>query len=114
MIILILTISVLTYWSLRLMQRAVEQREFSLMFAGALVAIAGAGIIAAYTLMVGCMGYIGHVSYSTLPPSLTTAYAEETWIPFTESKEDAADSVDSFFPVSERSRTVENSRSIDF
>jgi hypothetical protein len=100
MIILILTISALTFWSLRLMQRAVDQREFSLMFAGALVAVAGAGIIAAYTLMVGCVGYLGHASSATtLPPSLTTAYTEETWIPFTESKEDAGDLVDPIHSV---------------
>lgn len=68
------------------MQRGFNQREFSLMFAGALVAIAGAGLIAAYTLMVGCVGYLGH-SYAMLPPSLTTAYAEETWIPFTDGKD---------------------------
>ncbi len=68
------------------MQRAVEQREFSLMFAGALVAVAGAGLIAAYTLMIGCVGYFGH-SYAILPPSLTTAYTEDTWVPFTEGKE---------------------------
>lgn len=114
MIILILTISVLTFWSLRLMQRAVEQREFSLMFAGALVAIAGAGIIAAYTLMVGCMGYIGHVSYSTLPPSLTTAYAEETWIPFTESKEDALNAGDLRSLVNEAGGKLRESRPINF
>jgi hypothetical protein len=88
MIILILTISILTCWSLRLMQKSVEQREFSLMFAGALVAVAGAGIIAAYTLMVGCVGYLGHVSSTTLPSSLTTAYSEEIWIPFTETQEE--------------------------
>lgn len=68
------------------MQRGYDQREFSLMFAGALVAIAGAGLIAAYTLMVSCVGYLGH-SYATLPPSFTTAYTEETWIPFTDGKE---------------------------
>jgi ABC-type lipoprotein release transport system permease subunit len=85
-ILLLITLSFLTYWSLRLMQRAVEQREFSLMFAGALVAVAGAALIAAYTLMIGCVGYLGH-SYATLPPSLTTAYTEETWVPFIEGKE---------------------------
>jgi hypothetical protein len=68
------------------MQRGFDQREFSLMFAGALVAVAGAGLIAAYTLMVSCVGYLGH-SYATLPPSLTTAYTEETWIPFTDGKD---------------------------
>jgi ABC-type lipoprotein release transport system permease subunit len=107
MIILILTISALTFWSLRLMQRAVNQREFSLMFAGALVAIAGAGIIAAYSLMVGCVGYIGHSAYATLPPSLTTAYTEETWIPFTDSKEDAGDFVDPMHSVSFGRRIIE-------
>jgi hypothetical protein len=86
MIILLLTISILTYWSLRLMQRAYKQREFSLMFAGTLVALAGAGIIAAYMLMIGCIGYLGHAEYGTLPPSLTTAYSEETWVPFTDGK----------------------------
>jgi hypothetical protein len=87
MILLILTLSILTYCSLRLMQKAYEQREFSLMFAGTLVALAGAGLIAAYTLMIGCVGYLGHSEYSeyaTVPSSLTTAYAEESWIPFTD------------------------------
>jgi ABC-type lipoprotein release transport system permease subunit len=85
-VILLITLSFLTFWSLRLMQRAYDQREFSLMFAGALVAVAGAGLIAAYTLMVGCVGYLGHSS-ATLPPSFTTAYTEETWIPFTDGKD---------------------------
>ncbi len=107
MIILILTISALTFWSLRLMQRAVRQREFSLMFAGALVAVAGAGIITAYSLMVGCVGYLGHASSATLPPSLTTAYAEETWIPFTDSKEDAGNFVDPMYSVPLGSRIIE-------
>jgi hypothetical protein len=107
MIILILTISALTFWSLRLMQRAVDQREFSLMFAGALVAVAGAGIIAAYTLMVGCIGYLSNASYTSLPPSLTTAYTEETWIPFTESKEDTGDLIDPISSALMHSRVIQ-------
>lgn len=108
MIILIITLSILTFCSLRLMQRAVEQREFSLMFAGALVAIAGAGIIAAYTLMVGCVGYLGHVSTATtLPPSLTTAYAEEIWIPFTDTQESLGEMAQPQYPGSERNRILE-------
>jgi ABC-type lipoprotein release transport system permease subunit len=85
MIILLFTISILTYWSLRLMRKAHEQREFSLMFAGVLVAVAAAGIIAAYSLMVGCVGYLGH-SPATVPPMLTTAYADEVWIPISDAK----------------------------
>lgn len=65
-ILLLITLSFLIFWSLRLMQRGYDQREFSLMFAGSLVAIAGAGLIAAYTLMVGCVGYLGHSSATLL------------------------------------------------
>jgi hypothetical protein len=86
-LLLVLVLSVLTYCSLRLMQKAYEQREFSLMFAGTLVALAGAGLIAAYTLMIGCVGYLGHSEYlddATVPSSLTTAYVEEVWVPFTD------------------------------
>lgn len=86
MIILLITISILTYWSLRLMRKAHEQREFSLMFAGALVAVAAAGLIAAYSLMIGCFGYLGHSS-ATVPPTLTTAYADELWVPISDAKE---------------------------
>jgi ABC-type lipoprotein release transport system permease subunit len=86
MIILLITTSILTYWSLRLMRKAHEQREFSLMFAGALVAVAAAGLIAAYSLMIGCFGYLGHAS-TTVPPMLTTAYADEIWVPISDAKE---------------------------
>jgi ABC-type lipoprotein release transport system permease subunit len=79
-IILLLTISALTFWSLRLMSKAHEQREFSLMFAGVLVAVAAAGLVAAYSLMIGCFGYLGQ-SYASVPPILTTAYTDEIWIP---------------------------------
>ncbi len=78
MIILLLTISILTYWSLRLMRRAFEQREFSLMFAGTLVALAAAGLVAAYSLMIGCVGYLGN-SYTSLPVSMTS-YTEDAWV----------------------------------
>ncbi|MGB8698740.1 MAG: hypothetical protein WCD18_04925 [Thermosynechococcaceae cyanobacterium] len=67
------------------MWRSVAQREFSLMFAGALVALATAGLVAAYSLMDGCMGYLDHTS-ATLPPTLTTAYAEDIWIPIMDDK----------------------------
>jgi ABC-type lipoprotein release transport system permease subunit len=86
MLILLITISILTYWSLRLMRKAHEQREFSLMFAGALVAVAAAGLIAAYSLMIGCFGYLGHTS-AIVPPMLTTAYADEIWVPISDAKE---------------------------
>jgi ABC-type lipoprotein release transport system permease subunit len=85
MIILLIAISILTYWSLRLMRKAHEQREFSLMFAGALVAVAAAGLIAAYSLMIGCFGYLGHSS-AMVPPVLTTAYADEIWVPISDAK----------------------------
>jgi hypothetical protein len=82
-IILLIAISGLTYWSLRLMRKAHEQREFSLMFAGALVAVAAAGLVAAYSLIIGCFGYLGQ-PYANVPPVLTTAYTGEIWVPMSE------------------------------
>lgn len=52
MIFLILTIVVsLVFWALRLMDRAVENQEFSLMLAGFLVASSAAAMIGVYFLM---------------------------------------------------------------
>ena len=82
-ILLLLAILALTVWSLRLMGKAQEQREFSLMFAGVLVAAAAAGLVAAYSLMIGCVGYLDQ-SYATVPPVLTTAYSDEVWVPLGE------------------------------
>lgn len=82
-IILLLAISALTYWSLQLMRKAHEQREFSLMFASVLVAVAAAGLVAAYSLMIGCFGYLEQ-PYASIPPVLTTASADEIWVPMTE------------------------------
>lgn len=78
-IILLIIISALTYWSLRLMHKAVEQQEFSFMLAGTLVALAAGGIIAAYSLMVGCVGYLSN-PYGAIAPTATTAYMDSTWV----------------------------------
>lgn len=52
MIFLILTIVIsLVLWALRLMDRAVENQEFSLMLAGFLVASSAAAMIGVYFLM---------------------------------------------------------------
>ena len=58
MLILLLTILGLMLWSIRLMISAFQQRDFSLLFAGTLVALSSAGIVTAYSLMNGCMGYL--------------------------------------------------------
>ncbi len=52
----------LAAWSLRLMQAASDQREFSLFLAGILVAMAGAGSIAVYTLMNSYMCFLDTIS----------------------------------------------------
>ena len=52
----------LVAWSLHLMQEAFHHREFSLMLAGTLVALAAAGMLVVYFLMGNCMNYLMQVS----------------------------------------------------
>jgi hypothetical protein len=64
MLILILIIVIgLVAWALHLMQEAIEQRQFSLMLAGSLVATAAAAMVGVYFLMGDCMGYITRISH---------------------------------------------------
>ena len=58
MLILLITVFSLMLWSVKLMVSAFRQSDFSLLFAGTLVAISSAGIVTAYSLMNGCMGYL--------------------------------------------------------
>jgi len=61
MILLILVIvTSLVFWALRLMDRAVENQEFSLMLAGFLVASSAAAIVGVYFLMSDYMTFITH------------------------------------------------------
>ena len=48
----------LVAWSLHLMERAVEDKEFSLMLAGMLVASSAAAMMVVYFLMGHCMSYL--------------------------------------------------------
>lgn len=48
----------LVAWSLHLMQESVSRQEFSLMLAGALVAIAAAAMLVVYFLMGNCLNYL--------------------------------------------------------
>jgi uncharacterized membrane protein YcjF (UPF0283 family) len=52
----------LVAWSLHLMEEAYEHREFSLMLAGTLVALAAAAMLVVYFLMGNCMSYLMSVS----------------------------------------------------
>ncbi len=61
MILLIITIVTgLVFWALRLMDRAVENQEFSLMLAGFLVASSAAAMVGVYFLMSDYMTFISH------------------------------------------------------
>jgi hypothetical protein len=51
----------LVAWSLHLMEKAVEHKEFSLMLAGALVAVAAAAMLVVYFLMGHCMSYLMNI-----------------------------------------------------
>ncbi len=83
MLIIILVIVVaLVSWSLHLMQEAVEQREFSLMLAGTLVAFSAAALMGVYFLMGNYVGYMARVSHDTSayysqPYELVTGYLDQ-------------------------------------
>jgi amino acid transporter len=82
MLIFILVIVVgLVSWSLHLMQEAVDQREFSLMLAGTLVAFSAAAMMGVYFLMGNYVGYVAQISHDT-------AYVSQPDIPITWSAED--------------------------
>ena len=48
----------LVAWSLHLMQSALEQREFSLMLAGTLVAISAAAMLVVYFIVGNCLSHL--------------------------------------------------------
>lgn len=48
----------LVAWSLHLMEKAFEDKEFSLMLSGMLVALAAAAMMVVYFLMGHCMSYL--------------------------------------------------------
>lgn len=78
MLIIILVIVVaLVAWSLHLMQEAIEQREFSLMLAGTLVAFAAAAMIGVYFLMGNYVGYLAHITHNPVYTDLP--YDSLTW-----------------------------------
>jgi len=61
MILLILSIVIgLVFWALRLMDRAIENQEFSLMLAGFLVASSAAAIVGVYFLMSDYLAFVTH------------------------------------------------------
>jgi hypothetical protein len=65
MVITILFIVIaLVAWALHLMQEAIEQKEFSLMLAGTLVAVAASALVGVYFVMGNYMGYVSHLSAS--------------------------------------------------
>ena len=59
--ILILNVA-LVAWSLHLMQKAFDNREFSLMLAGTLVALAAAAMMVVYFLIHNCMMYLTQIN----------------------------------------------------
>lgn len=59
--ILILDVA-LVAWSLHLMGRAFHRREYSLVLAGTLVALAAAAIVVVYFLMGSCVSHISEMS----------------------------------------------------
>ncbi len=83
MFILLITAVGLVAWSLQLVRSAFRLKEFSLIFAGALVAVSAMGVIMIYLLMDGCLGYFADSSqvlsqYSFQVPVIQQASIE--WV----------------------------------
>lgn len=55
----------LVAWSLHLMQEAFSNKEFSLMLAGTLVALAAAAMLVVYFLINNCITHISQAGYLT-------------------------------------------------
>lgn len=62
MILILIIVISLVAWALHLMQRAIEDHEFSLMLAGFLVSSAAAAMMAVYFLMGHYVGYMTEMS----------------------------------------------------
>lgn len=77
MIVILIIVIALVAWSLHLMQEAVEQREFSLMLAGFLVAVAAAAMVAVYFLM---GHYVGYMSQMSREPASADCYESRNWV----------------------------------
>jgi len=69
----LMVVTALVIWALRLMQKAIEQQEFSLMLAGCLVATAAAAIMGVYFMMGDYMGYVNQL---TQRPYVTSTFSE--------------------------------------
>jgi hypothetical protein len=66
-------VTALVIWALRLMQKAIEQQEFSLMLAGCLVATAAAAIMGVCFMMSDYMGYVSQLAQRS---SVTSTFSE--------------------------------------
>jgi len=77
MFMILVIVILLVAWSLRLMEEAVEQQEFSLMLAGFLVAVAAAAMVAVYFLMGHYVGYMQQIHASEYKQSLTWVIPQE-------------------------------------
>jgi len=79
-LLILVLVTALVVWSLRLMQAAFNHREFSLMLAGTLVAISAAGIIVVYFLMEGYMGYMTNSVRYQIPLDHSSDMVMEAWL----------------------------------
>ena len=62
LIVILIFVIALVAWSLRLMQQALFQQEFSLMLAGTLVAMSAAAMLLVYFIVGNCMGHLTRVT----------------------------------------------------
>jgi hypothetical protein len=78
LLIILVIVTALVCWSLRLMQQALDRKEFSLMLAGTLVASSAAAMMVVYFLMGNCMDYLAAASHSnTVAQSRVESFIDE-------------------------------------
>ncbi len=68
LLIIVAIVISLAAWSLHLMQQAIEQREFSLMLAGTLVAFSAAAMMGVYFLTSSCLAYFSDATHTSISP----------------------------------------------
>ncbi|MEO0539722.1 MAG: hypothetical protein AAFZ80_02530 [Cyanobacteria bacterium P01_A01_bin.105] len=74
-LLIVLIVSGLVAWALRLMERALASQEFSLMLAGFLVATSAAAMMGVYFLMGDYLFYINHQN------GVSSSYAAQPFDP---------------------------------
>jgi hypothetical protein len=79
LLIVLIVVSALVIWALRLMEQAFKSQEFSFMLAGFLVASSAVAMISVYFLMNNYVAYMDQ-TISTVPSNVSVFYSSDSRI----------------------------------